>query len=120
MSLYQASCVVLENPYKISKAKFRRGQLQLIPVLLLCDRQEWSLEDMYRLQTLAKNIALFSSTPNEFERRVDQVARKVSLHNTKRNNIQNAFLNPRITTYWKRIEQKFRESAIASYLEDQF
>lgn len=66
MALYQASSVVLDNPFKAGKDKFQKGQLQLIPVLIMCAKNEWEIENVYRLQTLARNIALFSSCPNEF------------------------------------------------------
>jgi hypothetical protein len=51
--------------------------------------------------TLARNVIFMASSPNEFERRIDMVARKVTLQTDKKQKICMAFLNPKIQKCWE-------------------
>jgi hypothetical protein len=53
------------------------------------------------MKPLGRNLLFFAHNPNEFERRIDLVARKVTLQNDKKQKIKNAFLNPKIQRAWE-------------------
>ncbi len=57
---------------------------------------------------------------SEFERRIELVAIKATLHNEKRAKIEKAFLNSRIEECWEVLEGRFGEWEVFGYLEDQF
>lgn len=54
-----------------------------------------------QLVILAKNVIYMSSCPLEFERRIDFVARKVTLQTDKKLKIICCFLDPAIKKMWQ-------------------
>lgn len=120
MILYQASVPLRENRYNISEGILSSNNLQILAVVLDNDCTHWDLQYVKQLETFAQNMAYLSSTSNEFERRIELVAIKSTLHNEKRPHIENAFLNPKIEALWQRLQDKFGEWEIFSYIEDQF
>jgi hypothetical protein len=58
-----------------------------------------------RAQQFARNINFLAHTSAEFERRIDLVARKVVLLNTRRPRIENAFLNKRVVGRWAELRK---------------
>jgi hypothetical protein len=50
---------------------------------------------------LARNIIFMASSPAEFEKRIDMVARKVTMQSEKKAKIMTAFLNPKIQRVWE-------------------
>jgi hypothetical protein len=76
---------------------------------------------LQKMKPLGRNLLFFAHNPNEFERRIDLVARKVTLQNDKKQKIENAFLNPKIQRAWElTVEPYFPDEEIEAYLDDQF
>lgn len=77
--------------------------------LLLGEGSEWTAADLMRAQQLARNIHFLAHTSAEFDRRIDLVARKVVLLNTRRPRIENAFLNKRVGRRWAAVRREAGE-----------
>lgn len=116
MILYQSSIPLRQNKYSISYDTLRNNNLQILAVIFDNASTEWDLNYVKSLQTFAENMALLSSSSAEFERRIELVAIKSTLHNEKRPKIEKAFLNTKIETCWAKIEDKFADWEIFSYI----
>ena len=73
------------------------------------------------MKPLSRNLLFFANNPNEFERRIDLVARKVTLQNDKKQKIKNAFRNPKIQRAWEQtVQPYFPDEELEAYVDDQF
>lgn len=82
--LFQASHYLMENMFHLSTEMYSNKQVVVLCLLFEKKKDEWNLNFLNKLMILARNTIYMASSPSEFERRIDLVARKVTIHNEKR------------------------------------
>lgn len=118
--LYQA-CHILDGNLSGNNGLFQNKSIGFLCLIFQQPKDSLNYDFLEKMKPLVNNVLFLANNPNEFQRRIDLVARKVTLQNDKSQKIKNAFLNPKIQRTWElTVENCFSDEEIQTYVEDQF
>lgn len=91
----------MEDKTKSMEELFQNKSIIFLCLIFEVRKDLWDSEFLRKMKPLGRNLLFLSNDHKEFERRIDLVARKVTLQNDKKQKIKNAFLNPKIQRAWE-------------------
>ena len=120
MIVYSSSQIIISNIFDCRKSTTGLSGHGILGMRVAVAENIWNQQKMIKLKILAKNVVRMSPTSTCFQRKVEFIARKVTLNHNLKNKIEMSFLSKQVESFWQKLLKRITVSSQVEFLEEMF